>query len=203
MKNDIKEVFVDGLFSNIYFVDSNPATIESVEIKKEGDKIVENTSIINLKLDSARFLKSDEKGAVDAAIRNFFISLRFNSDRSEMKYFKRSLRSIFYKKNPIMISKEILGYDWAIVSPQIAKELREHPGFLPIESPVSDITHIGDLLGTLIFESNESEALFLGMRNSIEPTFRLDFPEDPMDTKYSFLEYNFSFKGVVKKICLL
>ena len=201
MEEHISELFGNGLFSCVYYVDSNPGKIESVEVKKEGDKIVESKNVMEFNLRGVYFHKSGSMSldVRKAAKHEFFKTLRFGSETKEFRYFKRGWRSLFSKRNPNSLAKEIEGFDWAIASNHLADELALVPGY---ESVIGggDIRLKGKIGSTLIFKCDDAEGIFLGMKDSIVPVFRRNILEVPKEKSMAAIELAFEQKGKLKKI---
>lgn len=201
MEEHISELFGNGLFSCVYFADSNPAKIESVEIKKEGDKIKENSSVMEFDLRRVSFYKTGSMALdVRKAVKHeFFKTLRFGSEMKELRYFKRGWRSLFSKRDPKKLAREIEGFDWAIAPNRIADELALAPGY---ESAIGggDIRLKGKIGSTLIFKCEDAEGIFLGMKDSIVPVFRNGIFEVPKESRMASLEIAFEKRGRLKKL---
>jgi len=201
MEEHISELFGNGLFSCVYYVDSNPGKIESVEIKKEGDKIVEFKNAMEFNLHCASFYKSGSLALdIRKAVKHEFMkSLRFASEMKEFRYFKRGWRGLFSRRDPKNLAKEIEGFDWAIASNYIADELALVPEY---ESVIGggDIRLKGRIGSTLIFKCDDAEGIFLGMKDSIVPVFRRGLLEVPKEKRMAAVELLFEQKGKLKKI---
>lgn len=201
MEEHISELFGNGLFSCVYYVDSNPGKIESVEIKKEGDKIVESKEVMEFDLRGVSFYKTGSMALdVRKAVKHeFFKTLRFGSEMKEFRHFKRGWRSLFSKRDPKKLAREIEGFDWAIAPNRIADELALAPGY---ESAIGggDIRLKGKIGSTLIFKCDDAEGIFLGMKDSIVPVFRRGLLEVPKEKRMAAVELLFEQKGKLKKI---
>jgi hypothetical protein len=201
MESTINELFGDGLFSSVCFADENPARIESTEIKKEGDKIVEVSTVSEFKLSRIRVSKNGNisLNIRKAAKHEFFKTLRFMSDAEEIRYFNRGWRGFFSKRNPAKLAEKAKGFDWLIAPNAIADELEQVPGYEPMMGH-GDIRLKGRIGSTLIFKSEDAEGIFLGMKDSVIPVFKRSMSDDPSDSKMSMLEMLIEKKGPLKKI---
>ena len=201
MEEHISELFGNGLFSCVYYVDSNPGKIESVEIKKEGDKIVESKSVMEFKLQRVSFYKTGSMSLdVRKAVKHEFLkNLRFGSEIKEFKHFNRGWRGLFSKRDPKNLAKEIEGFDWAIAPNYLADELALAPGY---ESVIGggDIRLKGKIGSTLIFKCDDAEGIFLGMKDSILPVFRNGIFEVAREKSMAAIELAFEQRGKLKKI---
>ena len=201
MEEHISELFGNGLFSCVYYVDSNPGRIESVEIKKEGDKIVESKSTMEFNLRRVSFYKSGSMSLdVRKAVKHeFFKSLRFASEMKEFRYFKRGWKGLFSKRDPRKLAKHIEGFDWAIAPNSIADELALVPGYEAVIGG-GDIRLKGKIGSTFIFKCDDAEGIFLGNKDSIVPAFRRGIFEVPKESGMASLEMAFDQLGTLKKI---
>lgn len=201
MEENISELFGNGLFSCVYYVDSNPGKIESVEIKKEGEKIVESKSVMEFKLQRVSFYKTGSMSLdVRKAVKQeFFKNLRFGSEIKEFRHFKRGWRGLFSKRDPKNLAKEIEGFDWAIASNYLADELALVPGY---ESVIGggDIRLKGKIGSTLIFKCDDAEGIFLGMKDSLVPVFKNGILEVARERSMAAIELAFEKRGKLKKI---
>lgn len=173
------ENIVDTLFGNflssIYFVDSNPAEVETIEVKKINSEIkeVKKTESFNL------FRKSIDNGGLPSLnirenVKQSLISMmNFNSENREFEYFRVGFfKRLFYKKDP----KKLVDLfkdksDWIITSEDIISELSsledfEHmPGY-------GDIRLVGKIGETLIFKMKDVEGtIYIGRKKSITAVF--------------------------------
>lgn len=201
MEEHISELFGNGLFSCVYYVDSNPGKIESVEIKKEGDKIVESKSTMEFKLHGVSFHKTGSMSLdVRKAVKHEFLkNLRFGSEMKEVRHFKRGWRGLFSKRDPRNLAKEIEGFDWAIAPNYLADELALAPGY---ESVIGggDIRLKGKIGSTLIFKCDDAEGIFLGMKDSLVPVFKNGISEVAREKSMAAIELAFEKRGKLKKI---
>ena len=122
MEEILSEMFGDGIFSNIFYVDENPAIIKVEKTIKDNGKLKTITDSNTFNLNSLNANSDDD--IKSQLINNFFVRLNFQSTIKEVKYFNRGfIRNIFTKRNPDTILDDILNYDWIITTPDIIKEL--------------------------------------------------------------------------------
>ena len=122
MEKLLSEMFEDGMFSNIFYADENPAIINIEKTIKENGKLKTITDSNTFNLNSLNANSDDD--IKSQLINNFFVRLNFQSTIKEVKYFNRGfIRNIFTKRNPDTILDDILNYDWIITTPDIIKEL--------------------------------------------------------------------------------
>lgn len=201
MHEHIAEVFGDGLLSRVYFTESNPAKIETIDIKKEGDRISETSHVRELILKEVDISNS---GNISLNIRDrvrqeFFSSLRFESDSKEMRYFNRGIKRIFFKRDPEILVEILHGFDWAIMPSRLLEEVEKASEYEVI-SGHGDIRLKGRIENTLIFKCDDVEEIFLGMKESIEIAFRDRLMYDEKDSSRSFIEMSIKIFGGLKKI---
>lgn len=201
MEEHISELFGNGLFSCVYYVDSNPGRIESVDIKKEGDKIVESKSVMEFELRRVSFYKTGSMSLdVRKAIKNeFFKSLRFASEMQELRYFKRGWKGLFSKRDPRKLARHIEGFDWAIAPNHIADELALVSGYEAVIGG-GDIRLKGKIGSTLIFKCDDAEGIFLGNKDSMLPVFRNGISDVERESRMASIELAFEQRGPLKKI---
>jgi len=194
MEREIASAFGEGLLSEICFSDSNPARIEKIEIKKQGGQLKESRT------ESEVFMNRALLGAgspAEAALRTFFVMLRFSSDVKEMKYFDRSWISRKIRPSrPSDISAELSGFHWAIAPARIVAELAKAPGFEPAASG-GEIRLAGRIVGCSVYECEQAEGVFLGSRDSIGAAFGSEVLES---RDGSFIYAGFEKRGTLKKL---
>lgn len=173
------ENIVDTLFGNflssIYFVDSNPAEVEMIEVKKINSEIKEFKKKESFNL----FRKSiDNNGLPSLNIRenvkqNLISVMNYNSENSEFKYFKVGFfKRLFYKKDP----KKIFNLfkeksDWIITSEDIISELSSLEDF-EYMSGYGDIRLVGKIGETMVFKMKDiKNVIYIGNKESITAVF--------------------------------
>ena len=181
MENTIDTLFGNGLFSNIYFVDSNPGKIETVEVKKINEEIkeVKNVQIFNLSghkiaMDGLLSLNIRENVKHDLIVR-----LNFGSNNIEMKYFNVGFfKSFFYKKNPNTLVDTFRGKDWIITSEDIISELSSLKQFVYV-SGYSDVRLVGHIGETMIFKMMDLDnVIYMGNKGSITAVFNRNLSDE-------------------------
>lgn len=128
MEKILNEMFEDGMFSNIFYADKNPAIINIERIIKEDGKL-KNITESNT-YDLLSLTVNNEDDIKYSLLHNFFVKLNYDSNRKEIKYFDRGfLRNFFTKRNIDIILDEILGHNWIITTPNIIQEISKIEGF--------------------------------------------------------------------------
>jgi hypothetical protein len=174
MENAIDTLFGNGLFSNIHFVDENPAKIETVEVKKINSEIKEIKDVKIFKLQRHSIGK---EGLPALNIRenvkhSLIVRLNFASSMSELKYFNVGFfKKFFYKKDPKKLLEKVNLRDWIITSEEIASELSNLEEFVSLPG-YSDVRLIGKIDETMIFKVKDLEnVIYAGDRESITAVF--------------------------------
>jgi len=186
MEKEINSLFGDCLFTNIYFTESNPAKVETIEIKKIGDEIKEEkkTQIFNLLTYSVGRSGSASMNIRENVKAAFIARLNYSSVNSEAKYFDRGFfKNLFSKRRPESLAAYFDGkHDWAITSPEIASELSSLERFEPMQGH-SDIRLIGKIGKTLIFKIERLESsIYMGSKESVTAVFNRNLSEDKYGT---------------------
>lgn len=150
MENILNKMFGDGIFSNIFFVDENPALINIKKTIKENGEIKTIDDTKSYKLTSLLTNNNDDD-IMWSLLHNFFVNLNFKSERIDFKYFNRGfIKNLFTKRNPEDLLNEIIKYNWIIASENIIMELSRIDGFEWCEGSNSII----ELRGRFDFQYN-------------------------------------------------
>jgi hypothetical protein len=200
MENTIDTLFGNGPFSKTYFVDSNPAKIEMIEVKKINSEIKEVKSVETFDLKKHIISRT---GLLSLNIResvksSLIVRLNFDSTSVELKYFKRGIiRNFFSKKDPNNLSKSFLGNDWVITSDEIISELATLSDFEYV-SGYGDVRLVGKIGGTMIFKINDlSNIIYAGNNGSITAVFNRSISDDD---NIITIEYLLQVNEKIKKI---
>ena len=190
MENAIDTLFGNGLFSNIHFVDENPAKIETVEVKKINSEVKEIKDVKVFKLqrhsigkDGLPSLKIRENVKQDLIVR-----LNFDSSMSEMKYFNVGFfKKFFYKKDPKRLLETFNLRDWVITSEEIASELSALEEFVSLPG-YSDVRLVGKIGETMIFKVKDLEnVIYAGCNDSITAVFNRNLFDGEMGIEIEYL----------------
>ena len=182
MENTIDTLFGNGLFSNIYFVDSNPGKIETVEVKKINSEIKEVKNVQSFDLSKHEIGKD---GLLSLKIRenvkqDLIKRLNFGSNNIEMKYFNVGFfKRFFYKKDPKRLLETFnFKADWIITSEDIISELSSLKEF-EYASGYSDVRLVGQIGGTMIFKMKDIDnVIYMGNQESITAVFNRNLSDD-------------------------
>ena len=182
MENAIDTLFGNGLFSNIHFVDENPAKIETIEVKKINSEIKEIKDVKTFKLQRYSIGK---EGLPSLKIRenvkhSLIVRLNFDSSMSEMKYFNVGFfKRFFYKKDTKRLLETFnFKADWIITSEDIISELSSLKEF-EYASGYSDVRLVGQIGGTMIFKMMDLDnVIYMGNKGSITAVFNRNLSDE-------------------------
>jgi hypothetical protein len=168
-----KSVFNDEMFLDVYYVDSNPAIVETFAVKKIDGKVITESSLKTYYLNNL----SEDRQDFDLLCR-FFVKMNFQWHPTYVKYFKGGIISwLKGRRNPERLVEFISDYDWAIVSSDVLAEISKLPGYM-IESDCNvQLAHVGNIVGTQVYLIPEqlekahgySRVIYTGKRRSITP----------------------------------
>jgi hypothetical protein len=128
MEKILSEMFEDGMFSNIFYAEENPAIIKVEKTIKEDGKLKTITDSNKFNL-SSLYANSDDDIKYQLT-HNFFVRLNFQSTVKEIKYFNRGFfRNLFTKRDQDTILDEVLNYNWIITTSDIIKEISMMEGY--------------------------------------------------------------------------
>ena len=181
MENAIDTLLGTGLISSIYFVDSNPAKVETVEIKKIGSEIKEYKKTMSFDLMRYNISKSGHLALNirESAKMALICRLNFSSNMTEFKYFNRGFfRNLFSKRDPNKLADFAGRSEWMITSPEIAEELSMAEGFEPLQG-YSDVRLVGKIRETHIYKiADLGSSIYLGNKSSLTAVFNRNISED-------------------------
>lgn len=190
MENAIDTLLGTGLFSNIYFVDSNPAKVETVEIKKIGSEIKEEKKtmkfdLISYSVSRSGLLALNIRESVKMAL---ICRMNFSSEMTEFKYFDRGFfKNLFSKRDPNKLAEFAGRSEWMITSPEIAAELSMAEGFEPLQG-YSDVRLVGKIRETHIYKITDlGNSIYLGNKTSMTAIFNRNFSEDKFGISIQYL----------------
>lgn len=177
------------LASDVYYVFSNPAKIESVEIIKVNSIVNRVINHKEYKLNKHRIIVkqnqnsnlviSDEMSGKSIE-RNTNISQKLSEnldaclikvidrpDSHKIKYFQKPLWKIFSKPNPKSLLENFSDYRWIITTKVVADELSKLAEFNKIDDS-KNINHFGQIGNLSVFTTNlEEGVVYAGKSDSI------------------------------------
>jgi len=190
MENIVYKIFDTRMFSDILFVEDNPAVVKSTYTWKKDGELVKTEFESIYKLD-----KSVEIN--DFCIYNlthiFFVNLNFKSNVKEIKYFNRNIiQRIFKRQNIEDILTQVKRYDWVITSDEIIKEFEKSPDFEILDNK-TEIKLVGKINNTLIYRNpfDNISKIYLGNKDSIIPVFKINAES---------IEYTYHIDGELNKL---
>jgi hypothetical protein len=194
MENIIHKIFDIRMFSNILFVDDNPAVVKSISIEKVGEEIKRTETKMIYNLDRKIHLDDDEKETIDRIIYKFFINLNFICVDKKIKHFHKNILFKLLKIKDDNILKQIEGYDWVITNDEIIKEFEKSPDFEILDSK-TEIKLVGRINNTLIYQNpiDTESKIFLGKKESMTAVFKKDS---------EFIEYLYQINGNINKLTI-
>lgn len=203
MEKLLSEMFEDGMFSNIFYAEENPAIIKVEKTVKEDGKLKTITDSNTFNLNSL-YANSDDDIKYQL-MHNFFVRLNFQSTIKEVKYFNRGfIRNLFTKRNPDTILDEILNYNWIITTPDIIKEISTIEGYQKCDG--NSLVKLRGRFNcqfndTLIFELPNGEftndVIYCGNFDSVTPVINRNKIEEKDGIR---IEYIFQTKDNLKKL---
>lgn len=172
--NDILSTSVisnQNLIGETLFVNSNPAKVESIEVKKVDNSIVTNRTNNNYKLDSTTIeIKNLDTPtlmcSVSLLLDNQFIKSLELFGTDELEFYKKGIMKLFSKPNPQVIIDEVGEYyDWIITSSKVFNYLSKHKNFESItDEKVTSIKLKGKInhLSLFVTDNIDNDTLFKG-----------------------------------------
>ena len=182
MEDIVYKIFDTSMFSNILFVDDNPAVVKSITIEKIGGEINKTQTETIYSLDKN---KNDNL--------SYNLLSKFNSNK-EIKYFNRNIiKKIFKRQDCDYLIKEIINYDWIITNDKIIKEFEKSADFEILDSK-TEIKLVGKIKNTFIYRNpiGDIDCIYLGNKESITPVFKKD----------SKFEYTYHINGNLTKLII-
>ena len=213
--NDILSTSVishKNLISEILLVDSNPAKVESVEVKKIDSKVVTIKNSNEYNLESKSFIVKNLSKSVLACslsllLDNAFIdSFKNKFTLDEALFYKKGLLKLFSRPNPqVIINKSDL-CDWLIVSPKVLKHLSRHKNFQELsDDKITSIKLKGQINQLSIFVCNyvEKDVVYKGKTSDISSVMLNELNITQESNIYNVkVDYLFINKGI-RKLTLL
>lgn len=189
MEQTIDTLFGNTSFLSIYFVDENPAKIETVEVKKVNNEIKEirDARFFNLKKHSI-----EKSGLPSLKVRenvkhDLIVRLNFASEVSEMRYFNVGFfKKFFYQKDPKKLVEKFNQKDWIITSEEIVSELCKLNDFVYLPG-YGDIRIVGKIGQTMVFKMKDIEGIiYAGDKDSLTAVFNrsLLYEENELNVEY-------------------
>jgi hypothetical protein len=220
--NDLNIDYINDILSNsvishknligeTLFVNSNPAKVESVEVKKVNNVIATSKKVNDYKLDSttteiSNIDKSTLMCSISQLLDNKFIKSLELFETDELEFYKKGIMKLFSKPNPQLIVDEVGEYyDWIITSPKIFNYLSKHKKFESIkDDKVTSIKLRGKInhLSLFVTDNIDSDTLFKGSCKDSSSVMLDRFDISKESNIYVKVDYLFINKGVRKLILI-
>jgi hypothetical protein len=200
-----------NLIGETLFVNSNPAKVESVEVKKVNNVITTSKKVNDYKLDSttteiSNIDKSTLMCSISQLLDNKFIKSLELFETDELEFYKKGIIKLFSKPNPQLIVDEVGEYyDWIITSPKIFNYLSKHKNFEPIkDDKLTSIKLRGKInhLSLFVTDNIDSNILFKGICKYSSSVMLDRFDISKESNIYVKVDYLFINKGVRKLILI-
>lgn len=160
------------MFSEMIYVDENPAVVEKIYTWKKDGKLV--TSKVTTTYDLRKAISKNEEELADELIHALVVRMNFSSDRFDLKYFNRSILSRIFKKiGPNELADILSPYDWCIAGRKVIAELEKTDGYVNLEGN-TEVLAVGALKGAVVYQlpdKYDEDTMFLGSTDSITPVF--------------------------------
>lgn len=200
-----------NLISETLLVDSNPAKVESIEVKKIDSKIVTVKNSNEYNLESKSFTIKNLSTSVLACSLSLLLDKAFiesfseNFSLDETKYYRNGLMRLIGKPRIQSIIDESQFCDWLIVSPKIFKHLSRHKNFQALsDDKVTSIKLKGRINQLSIFVTEMSnDFIYKGSASDSSSVLLNELNINEESNIYNVkVDYLFINKGIRKLILL-
>jgi hypothetical protein len=213
--NDILSTSVishKNLISETLLVDSNPAKVESIEVKKIDSKIVTIKNSNEYNLESKSFTIKNLSTSVLACslsllLDNAFInSFKNNFSLDETKFYRKGLMRLFGRPRIQSIIDESEFCDWLIVTPKVFKYLSKHKNFQDLsDDKITSIKLKGRInqLSIFVCDYVEKDVVYKGKSSDSSSVMLNELNITQESNIYNVkVDYLFINKGIRKLILL-
>jgi hypothetical protein len=206
--NDILSTSIvsyQNLIGETLFVNSNPAKVESIEVKKIDNNIVRSKTINEYKLNSTTIeTKNINNDVLIFSILSILDSEFLKSlnilDSDKLEFYKKGIYKLFVKTNPQTIIDEIGEYhDWIITSSKVYKHLSKHKKFISLSDEKSTSIKLKGRIDNLnVFITDiDRDTIYIG---SCKETSSVMLSELNITQENVKVDYLFINKGIRKLI---
>ena len=202
-KADLDKILSLSILSNpeiildIFYSDSNPARIESIEILKVNSIIQRVKNHKTYKLESY----TESLTTIHNTINKEFIKTIDKSMSVEIvKYFNRGLfKNIFTKRYPNVILGKLTNCNWVITSKKISDELSTLVDFVKSNELDSNFMKSGVIGDKSIYISKDisDDEIFIGDGDSVGAIFKSDVKVFNELVTIEFLIYNNGVRKII------
>lgn len=213
--NDILSTSVishKNLIGETLFVNSNPAKVESVEVKKIDSKVVTIKNSNEYNLESKTFKIKNLSTSVIACsvsilLDNAFIdSFKNNFSLDETQFYRKGLMRLFMRPRIQSVIDESEFCDWLIVTPKIFKHLSRHKNFQAIsDDKITSIKLKGQInqLSIFVCDYAEKDVVYKGKSSDSSSVMLNELNITQESNIYNVkVDYLFINKGI-RKLTLL
>lgn len=184
---------------NTLFVDSNPVSIESVDVIKVDSKIkkVKTHKVYELDKRSVLDCSDINQQICDLLNSEFINKVKSTNNHESVRYFNRGFLKNFTKKDPQIIINSINNCSWIITSDKICDELKKLDNYNLINSNISGITKSGNINNINIYTSDKIDEndIFIGNSDSVDIIINKNIKSDG---KLISIEFLFCVNGIRK-----
>ena len=203
-KSDLDKILSLSILSkpeiilDIFYSDSNPAVIESIEILKVNSVIQRVKNHKTYKLESY----TESIDTIHTTINKEFIKVIDNNNKSVeiVKYFSRGLfKNIFIKRNPNLILDKLTNCNWVITSKKISDELSNLVDFVKSDELDSNFMKSGVIGDKSIYISKDisDDEIFIGDGDSVGAIFKSSAKRFNELVTIDFLIYNNGVRKII------
>lgn len=166
-----RSVFEEEMFSDIHYVEEDPAEVRSISIHKRDGKIHTDETINTFNL-----FNLNEENTEYELLHNFFVKLNFQWNPETVKIKRGLIARLLGIDVTRKILQLLMDCDWVIVTPDVLDEIKKNESFKS-EDPCSTLGVVGTIYGTQIYLIPEiilnshscKNTIYTGYRNSITP----------------------------------
>ena len=184
---------------NTLFVDSNPVSIESVDVIKVDSKIkkVKTHKVYELDKRSVLDCSDINQQICDLLNSEFINKVKSINNNESIRYFNRGFLKNFTKKDPQIIINSINNCTWIITSDKICYELSKLDNYNLINRNISGVTKSGNINNINIYTSDKIDEndIFIGNSDSVDIIINKNIKSDG---KLISIEFLFCANGIRK-----
>lgn len=129
IKNFIKDCLIfNPLFtSEIFYTDTNPTIIESIDVKKIDSKIMRLKDVKTFELKKFKCKIDEIKTTID---KELFDVIKSSQQTISVEYYPKGLFKMFKKEDSHNLLLKCQNYNWSVCSSNISKKLNDLETFI-------------------------------------------------------------------------
>lgn len=172
-----KSVFDDEMFAELYYVEENPAIVQTINVYKvdghvHADEEKKEFTLVRLREEEPRF----------DLMHTFFVKLNFQWHPEQIKYFSGGLLArLFGRRDPKRLENLITNFDWIIATQEVIDEIKTlvdcHPADQTLMEEPTEFMPLYVLRGTTVYlipkdivaAHGYKGTIYAGHRRSITP----------------------------------